>query len=222
MAYSLAEEDYLKAVYHLSTKQEECVSTNRIASYLNTKASSVTDMMQKLSEKKLVNYRKYQGVSLTKEGRKAAVSIIRKHRLWEVFLVEHLKFGWDEVHTLAEQLEHIRSDELTNRLDAFLAFPKADPHGDPIPDAKGNMQPQTAVALSEAKLNFTGVISGVSDTSPAFLKHLEQLSLTLGKQLQVEYIFEFDKSVQIQVKGQKKPVTLSHVVCAKILVSPTH
>lgn len=134
------EENYLKAIYHLGENGALNVSTNAIAEVMNTKASSVTDMVKKLSEKAYVNYKKYQGVTLTKEGQKVAISIIRKHRLWEVFLVEKLNFTWDEVHEVAEQLEHIKSDKLIRELDVFLEFPSHDPHGDPIPDQDGNFK----------------------------------------------------------------------------------
>ena len=131
-----AEENYLKTIFKLSEKEKDSVSTNAIAEELETKPSSVSDMLKKLSEKKLINYIKYQGVSLTPLGHRLAVHVIRKHRLWEVFLVSHLNFKWDEVHDIAEQLEHIKSKALVNRLDAFLNFPSYDPHGDPIPNQK--------------------------------------------------------------------------------------
>ena len=135
--FSQTEENYLKAIYSLSLKNEKLVSTNDIAKKLGTKASSVTDMLKKLADKKLVDYTKYHGTSLTKKGVKISLLIVRKHRLWETFLVEKLHFKWTEVHVLAEQLEHIKSEELTNRLEAFLEFPTHDPHGDPIPNKDG-------------------------------------------------------------------------------------
>src|SRR5690606_6707632 len=125
--------------YHLSLNSESGVSTNSIATAMDSKPSSVTDMVQKLAEKELVSYIKYQGVLLTNTGKKAAISIIRKHRLWEVFLVEKLNFSWDEVHDIAEQLEHINSEKLIDELDKFLEFPTEDPHGDPIPDKNGEL-----------------------------------------------------------------------------------
>src|SRR5690606_25078163 len=144
---SLSEENYLKSIFHLEQKNPAGVSTNALAEQLETKASSVTDMLKKLSDKKLVIYRKYQGVKLSKSGREIALSVIRKHRLWEVFLVEKLEFNWDEVHEVAEQLEHIRSEKLIRELDRFLDFPKRDPHGDPIPDSKGNLAVSDKVIL---------------------------------------------------------------------------
>jgi len=137
--FSQSEENYIKTIYHISTTSNKGISTNAIAKKLNTKASSVTDMIKKLSEKKVVVYKKYQGVNLTESGKKTAINIIRKHRLWEVFLVEKLNFSWDEVHEVAEQLEHIKSPKLIDELDAFLDFPKSDPHGTPIPDKNGNI-----------------------------------------------------------------------------------
>ncbi|MGB5928452.1 MAG: metal-dependent transcriptional regulator, partial [Cyclobacteriaceae bacterium] len=146
---SLAEENYLKAIYHLSTEDEGNVSTNAISETLNTKPASVSDMLRKLSGKELVSYRKYQGVSLTPSGRKVALQVIRKHRLWEVFLVDKLNFNWDEVHDVAEQLEHIQSPLLIHQLDEFLGHPAYDPHGDPIPDENGGFPEKEQSPLSE-------------------------------------------------------------------------
>ena len=138
--FSLSEENYLKSIYHLEAIHGKGISTNSIAKKLETKASSVTDMIKKLAEKEVLVYKKYQGVSLKTLGRKEAITIVRKHRLWEVFLVDKLNFSWDEVHDVAEQLEHIKSPKLIDELDVFLGFPKMDPHGDPIPDKEGNFQ----------------------------------------------------------------------------------
>ena len=146
---TLSEENYLKAIYHLGKLGGIAVSTNAIAEKIDTKASSVTDMLKKLADKNLVNYKKYQGVNLTEEGRLTAASVIRKHRLWEVFLVDKLNFSWDEVHDVAEQLEHIKSEKLINELDSFLAFPIEDPHGDPIPDREGNLNKSQKIFLSQ-------------------------------------------------------------------------
>jgi DtxR family Mn-dependent transcriptional regulator len=144
MENSFTEENYLKAIYKLSRKGDSGVSTNALAERMDTKASSATDMIKRLSTKKLVDHKKYQGVTLTEKGRKVAVDIIRKHRLWEVFLVEHLGFGWDEVHDVAEQMEHISSPLLVERLDRFLNHPKYDPHGGPIPDAEWQLSCSSA------------------------------------------------------------------------------
>ena len=136
---TFSEENYLKTIYHLTIISDSEISTNAIAEKMETKASSVTDMLKKLAEKDLVDYKKYQGVSLTEKGKLSAKMIVRKHRLWEVFLVEKLDFSWDEVHDIAEQLEHIKSEKLINKLDDFLGNPTEDPHGDPIPDKNGKL-----------------------------------------------------------------------------------
>src|SRR5580693_6558937 len=153
---TFTEENYLKAIYHLSL-QSESVSTNQIAASLNTKAASVTDMLKKLADKELINYTKYQGVTLTPQGEKIAVSIIRKHRLWEYFLVEKLNFKWDEVHDVAEELEHISSKELADRLDQFMGYPKYDPHGDPIPDSNGKLKTHELKPVSSLSINSNGI-----------------------------------------------------------------
>ncbi|MBV1888574.1 MAG: metal-dependent transcriptional regulator, partial [Urechidicola sp.] len=157
---SYTEENYLKAIFSLSIKNENAVSTNDIANKLNTKASSVTDMIKKLADKKLVDYKKYQGATLTKKGLKIAVSIVRNHRLWEVFLVEKLDFTWDKVHDLAEQLEHIKSEQLTEKLDTFLGHPTHDPHGDPIPDKDGKIDFGINETLSNLNEGITCVVVG--------------------------------------------------------------
>ena len=169
---SFTEENYLKAIFKLSMGSNKEVSTNAIAEQLDTKASSVTDMIKKLSDKKLVKYVKYKGVSLNEKGEEIAVSIIRNHRLWEVFLVEKLDFKWDEVHEFAEELEHIKSDKLTERLDTFLGFPKYDPHGDPIPDKDGNINRHKDITIANLKINDKGVIVGVKEHSKGYLKYL--------------------------------------------------
>ena len=174
------EENYLKAIYKLSDQGKTVVSTNSIAGSLHTKASSVTDMLKKLSEKKLINYEKYQGVTLTKAGAKIALKIIRKHRLWEVFLVDQLKFKWDEVHDIAEQLEHVVAPEMVNRLDKYLDFPKFDPHGDPIPDQNGVFSNRKEFSLADLKSDDRGIIVGVNDSSATFLQYLEKKKLVMG------------------------------------------
>ena len=168
--FSHSEENYLKVIYTIELTKSKNVSTTLIAKKIHTKASSVTDMLKKLADKKLVNYEKYKGVSLTKKGKSIAVNIVRKHRLWEVFLVNKLNYNWDEVHEMAEQLEHIKSDSLINRLDAFLNFPKHDPHGDPIPDENGNIALHKNVMLSFIEANNSCVVIGLKDSSSDFLK----------------------------------------------------
>ena len=212
---SITEENYLKAIYSLSI--DGAASTNAIAERLQTKASSVTDMAKKLADKNLVFYKKYQGVQLTKTGLAIALKIIRKHRLWEVFLVEKLNFKWDEVHDIAEQLEHINSVELTKRLDEFLGNPKFDPHGDLIPDAEGNMVIRNeAKLLSELQVKDHGNIVGVKDSDANFLQYLESQQLVLGTPITVTQFFDFDRSMIITTNG--RTLTLSHQVCKNLLI----
>lgn len=201
--YTLAEENYLKAIFHLQQEVKGEVPTNAIAETLKTKASSATDMVQKLADKKLLQYRKYKGTRLSKEGEKVAVKVIRKHRLWEVFLVDKLNFHWDEVHDIAEQLEHIQSDELVNRLDAFLDHPDYDPHGDPIPDKNGNIKSAEKKLLSELKKGNEGVLVGVRETSADFLRFLDKRKISIGTKIKVLGKEFFDGSMVIQVQREQ-------------------
>lgn len=197
---TLSEEDYIKAIYHLSQIDNKSVATNAIAEQMKTKPSSVTDMVKKLSEKSLVNYKKYQGVSLSEEGRLVALSIIRKHRLWEVFLVDKLNFSWDEVHEVAEQLEHIKSDALIDKLDAHLGFPKVDPHGDPIPTKEGTFKKSVKKLISELPISSEGVCVGVNDSSASFLKFLDKNKIALGDTFKILDREDFDGSVSISTR----------------------
>ena len=197
-----SEENYLKAIYHLGNQGQDAVSTNAIAQKMDTKASSVTDMIKKLADKKLADYIKYQGVSLSKEGRLAATSVIRKHRLWEVFLVDKLNFSWDEVHDVAEQLEHINSKKLTKELDAFLDFPTHDPHGDPIPDADGIIKPSEKIMLSKVGVDTSCVCVGVNDSSTSFLKYLDKHNIALGTPIKVISKEDFDESMQVAINSK--------------------
>ncbi|TLP71201.1 metal-dependent transcriptional regulator [Maribacter sp. ACAM166] len=197
---TLSEEDYIKAIYHLSQIDSKSVATNAIAEQMKTKPSSVTDMIKKLSKKSLVNYKKYQGVSLSEEGRMVALSIIRKHRLWEVFMVNKLNFSWDEVHVVAEQLEHIKSDTLIDRLDAHLGFPKVDPHGDPIPTKEGTFKKSVKKLISELPILSEGVCIGVNDSSAAFLKFLDKNKIALGDTFKILDREDFDGSVSISTR----------------------
>ena len=214
---SYTEENYLKSIYHLSLSNEESVSTNSIAAALNTKAASVTDMLKKLADKKLINYTKYQGVTLTEEGNGIAINIVRKQRLWEYFLVEKLNFKWDEVHELAEELEHITSVELVDRLDKFLNFPKYDPHGDPIPDNTGRIKKHELIPISALKDGDKGIIMGVREHTPVFLQYLEKMNLTIGKHIQLIEVVAFDASVILKVN--KETVSLSRDAAKNILVT---
>ena len=215
---SFTEENYLKIIYLLTERHNgNEVSTNQLAEHTQTKAASVSDMLRKLAEKNYINYRKYQGVTLTEAGEQIALGVIRKHRLWEVFLVEKLGFGWDEIHDIAEQLEHIDSKELTKRLDDFLENPKFDPHGDPIPDAKGKMPSVSYQKLSEIALNQSVVMMGVSVHSPAFLQHLDKQQITLGCDLKVLEISDFDKSYDLLLNDEIR-LFVSNEVARNLLV----
>jgi DtxR family Mn-dependent transcriptional regulator len=214
MTYS--EENYLKIIYHLSLISKTEINTNAIAQKMETKASSVTDMLKKLAEKELVSYQKYQGVSLTEKGIFAAKMIVRKHRLWEVFLVKKLQFSWDEVHEIAEELEHIQSDKLIDKLDEFLDFPSKDPHGDPIPDREGNVVKTEKQLLSEMEINMTGLCVGVKDSSTAFLQYLDKQKIALGTKIKLLAKESFDNSLTIQVDQSK--LIISHKIASNLFV----
>ena len=212
-----SEENYLKAIWKLNEAGEQNVSTNAIAAEVKTRAASVTDMLKKLADKKLIQYQRYQGVKLTSEGRRVALNIVRKHRLWEVFLVDKLDYGWDEVHEIAEQLEHITSENLTDRLDKFLEFPKFDPHGDPIPDKTGKLADAASVALASLKPGQHGVMTGVTEHSAVFLRYLDENSIGLGASISVEHINAFDQLLKIKVNN-KAMITVSQTAAKNILV----
>jgi DtxR family Mn-dependent transcriptional regulator len=213
---TFTEENYLKAIYHLSLKSGSA-STNQIATSLNTKAASVTDMLKKLADKELINYTKYQGVTLTEHGEKIAISIVRKHRLWEYFLVEKLNFKWDEVHDVAEELEHISSKELIDRLDDFMGNPKYDPHGDPIPDSNGKFKIHELKPVASLAVNQTGIIAGVRDHTTSFLQYLEKMQLTIGKKIKVTEINDYDHSVILQ--ADDKRTHISREVANNLLIA---
>lgn len=200
---TLSEEDYVKAIYHLGKSGMKPVSTNAIAEQMDTKPSSVTDMIRKLADKGLIHYKKYMGVSLTDIGTKTALALVRKHRLWEVFLVDKLDFSWDEVHDVAEQLEHIKSDKLIDQLDKHLGFPEVDPHGDPIPSKYGEFKKSVKKLLNEIPVGTSGVCVGVKDSSPPFLKFLDKNKIALGDTIQVLEKEEFDGSLRIKVRGNE-------------------
>lgn len=205
--FTLAEENYLKAIYHLESDNNNGVSTNSIAVKLNTQPSSVTDMVQKLADKKVLSYQKYKGSTLTKKGKLIAANVIRKHRLWEVFLVDKLNFHWDEVHEIAEQLEHIKSEELIKRLDAFLEHPDFDPHGDPIPDENGIIKPAEKKLLSELLKGQRGICVGVKESSSQFLQYLDTRNIGIGTTIKVIDKEEFDDSMTIQVGEVQLQIT---------------
>ncbi|MEX8547109.1 MAG: metal-dependent transcriptional regulator [Mucilaginibacter sp.] len=218
MDTSFTEENYLKAIYHLSADESKQVNTNQIAMVLNTKAASVTDMLKKLSGKNLINYERYQGVELTDSGKQIALKIIRKHRLWEYFLVEKLAFGWDEVHDLAEQLEHIQSPELVDRMDKFLGFPKYDPHGDPIPDQSGTIKCVEMKSVAALNAGDAGIISGIKEHSSSFLQYLEKMDLKIGKKILVEEVIPFDETVILRTENGGK-INISKAAAKHILIN---
>jgi DtxR family transcriptional regulator, Mn-dependent transcriptional regulator len=211
------EENYLKAIWKRSANSLEPVSTNAIAAHLSTTAASVTDMLRKLADKELIAYEKYKGVHLTDSGKRHAVELVRRHRLWEVFLVERLGFGWDEVHDLAEELEHLQSDKLTERLAAYLGNPRTDPHGDPIPDAEGNFEQSNAVLLATLSEQDSATIVGVDEHSSDFLQYLDKNNLTIGTKIKIETINAYDNSLIIRGKRNKK-ISISSKVAQNLLV----
>ena len=215
---SFTEENYLKTIYYLATRQAGEVSTNALAEMTATKAASVTDMLRKLADKQLIHYKKYQGVRLTEEGERLALQVIRRHRLWEVFLVEKLGFGWEAVHDIAEELEHVRSEELVSRLDTYLGCPQFDPHGDPIPTLAGDM-PQTGYRkLSDATAGENLRLMAVLEHSTEFLQHLDHSDLKLGSVVSVSEINAFDKSVLVAIESGRL-VFVSHEVAKNLLVN---
>jgi DtxR family transcriptional regulator, Mn-dependent transcriptional regulator len=203
--YSTSEENYIKAIFHLQT--DGMVTTNELSAELNTRPASVTDMMKKLRAKKLVHYRAYHGFRLTAEGNKVALIIIRRHRLWEYFLAEKLKFSWDEVHAVAEDLEHVSSKKLIDKLDEYLHFPRVDPHGDPIPDSNGRIEVSKQVCLTELPLNKAAFVAHVSDQSPEMLELLGHKKIGIGTKLEVKRKFSFDQSLEVKIRQQQ----LTHI-----------
>jgi DtxR family Mn-dependent transcriptional regulator len=214
---SFTEENYLKAIYHLSDGGAKSVLTNELAEAMSNKAASVTDMVQKLSAKELVSYEKYYGVKVTAKGKTSALLVIRKHRLWETFLVRKLAFTWDEVHEVADQLEHIHSIHLIDKLDEFLGFPKADPHGDPIPDGKGRIKILPQVELGQLKVGDHGVIAAVKDSDSNLLRYLDKISAHPGCKIKVLDKEHFDESMEIAIENKK--VYVSKEVSKNILVT---
>lgn len=216
MNFSIAEENYIKAIWRLQ-KDQRNVTTNELSDELQTKPASVTDMLKRLTEKKLLNYQPYYGVKLTADGKKLALSIIRRHRLWEFFLVNKLQFNWDEVHVIAEELEHVGSQELIDRLDQFLGYPKVDPHGDPIPDKTGKVLQLKQTRLSEWPLNETATVSGVDNQSAEMLELLRHNKISIGSKLELKRKFDFDGSVEIKM-GRQTAFTISKQVAQNLFV----
>jgi DtxR family Mn-dependent transcriptional regulator len=215
--HTLSEENHIKAIYKLRQNESGRASTNSLSTELGMKASSVTDMLRKLSEKELVLYEKYKGAKLSESGERLALLIVRKHRLWETFLVNKLNFGWDEVHDIAEQLEHIKSKELISRLDSYLGFPKIDPHGDPIPDELGNISSLDLSPLDSLEVGQYGAIGNITHHDRDFLHYLEQNKLLLGVSIAVEDRLDFDGSMGLLI-SDKTRVRVSKEVAEKILI----
>ena len=213
---TLTEENYLKAILSISLIEGGKVSTNAISKEIGTSAASVSDMIKKLQEKNLINYQKYQGLELSKEGKKKAINILRKHRLWETFLVNNLKFNWGEVHELAEQLEHIKSPELFDRLDSYLGFPKFDPHGEPIPSKKGIIPSRNTIPLNKLKLKTKGIVLGVTLDDKSFLDYLTQLKISIGTNIELLERISFDKSLSIKI--EEKIQHISNEVSKHLLI----
>ena len=200
MNLSKAEEDYIKAIYRLQ-QQSGQVNTNAVAQELHTKPASVTDMLKKLKLKKLLHYEPYQEFKLSAEGKKMALGIVRRHRLWEFFLVDKLRLGWDEVHDIAELLEHIGNQRLIDKLDEYLGFPETDPHGDPIPDVNGRMKVLPRISLSLLPLNTTAEVCSVGNQSTEMLELLQHLHIRIGTRLEVKRRFDFDGSAEIKIRN---------------------
>ena len=200
MHLSKAEEDYIKSIFRLQQESGQ-VNTSAVAQDLRTKPASVTDMLKKLKLKKLLHYEPYQEFKLSAEGRKTALGIVRRHRLWEYFLVEKLHLGWDEVHGIAEHLEHISDQRLIDKLDEFLGFPETDPHGEPIPDASGRMKVYPRISLASLPLNTPAEVCSVGNQSSEMLELLQHLRIRIGTRLEVKRRFDFDGSAEIKIRN---------------------
>ena len=212
---SLNEENYLKAIFHLIDK-DDTFTVNELSKMLNIKMPSVNSMMKKFSQKNWVIYESYKPIKITALGKKEAAHVVRKHRLTEMFLVEKMGFGWEVVHEIAEQLEHIHSEIFFDKMDELLNYPKVDPHGEPIPDKQGNIIQQNLTKLSECKAGNSAILSAVIDSSDEFLTYLNHRNLSLNSELKILEVEKFDQSMKIEFSG--KTETLSEMVCDKILV----
>ena len=218
MKFSISKENYLKTIFHLQT-EKETVTTNELAAALQTKPASITDMLKKLKKQRLLNYERYKGFKLNNEGKKVALQIIRKHRLWEYFLVNKLQFGWNEVHEMAEDLEHFSNKKLIDRLDAFLGYPKSDPHGDPIPDINGKFNRQKKqMPLLKLALNKPASVLAISPQTTEILELLQHKNILIGSKIMIKKKFSFDDSLEIKINN-KVTVTISATVAKNILVN---
>lgn len=217
MQLSATEENYLKVIYKIAQREKKSASTNTIAKYIGTAPASVTDMLKRLASKHLINYERYKGVTLTNTGSKEATQLIRRHRLWEVFLATKLRFSWESVHDIAEELEHIKSDELVSRLDAFLDYPKFDPHGDPIPNAQGKFTLRNQMPLIDVLPGNKVILLGVREHETSFLQYLNSLNIGLGTEFTIKALNHFDKSMNILINHTRETL-LSEKVCQILLV----
>lgn len=216
MNYTTSEENYLKAIFHLQGGDGN-VSTTEVAEKLQTKPASVTDMMKKLNAKKLLHYKPYHGFTLSAEGKRIALFIIRRHRLWEYFLSEKLHFEWNEVHSLAEELEHVSSRQLIDRLDKFLGYPQFDPHGDPIPDSKGKIRHISKISLLQLEFNQPAEVCQVTNQSDEMLELLRHKNIGIGTRVEVKKHFDFDHSIELKIKNAN--VTVSEQLAKNIFVT---
>ncbi|NQZ77742.1 MAG: metal-dependent transcriptional regulator [Ekhidna sp.] len=215
---SLAEENYLKAIYHLSENGNASVNTNSLAESVSTTPASATDMVKKLASKNLVGYQKYKGTTLLADGKREALTVIRKHRLWEVFLVEKLSFKWDEVHDIAEQLEHIKSPMLIKRLDQFLGYPTMDPHGDPIPNEAGEMKDIIKASISKIDVGSKGIVVAVENDDSLLLQHLNSVGIKIGSKIHIISRTDYDGSLSVSVDSGV-PQFISQTVADNIMIS---
>ena len=220
MNFSTSEENYIKSIYLLE-HLDSLVTTNDLAHQLKTKAASVTDMLKKLKTKKLVHYEPYHGFTLSEEGKKIALTIVRKHRLWEHFLVNKLQFGWDEVHAIAEELEHISSPTLIEKLDAYLSYPKFDPHGDPIPDVNGKMEVMKQIHLIDLEIDREAEVSAVGSQSTELLELLRHKNISIGTLLEIIRKFSFDNSIEIRI-NKTGIFSISHQLAQTLFVKPLY
>ena len=216
MNFTVSEENYIKSIYHLQ-QETGIVNTNSLASEMQTRPASVTDMLKKLKTKKILQYKRYKGFKLNDTGKKVALGVVRKHRLWEYFLVDKLGFEWDKVHPIAEELEHISSDELIKRLERFLGNPSFDPHGDPIPDSNGKIPVIKQVSLSALQVNKHVTVSSVSGQTQQMLEMLNHYHIGIGTKLHVIKRFEFDGSLEIKVV-KKAACIISEQVAKNVFV----
>lgn len=216
MNFSVSEENYIKNIYHLQ-QQSELVNTNSLAHELQTRPASVTDMLKKLQIKNLLDYEKYKGFRLSARGNKVAINIVRRHRLWEYFLVAKLGFEWDKVHAIAEELEHVSNQELIQKLDSFLNHPQTDPHGDPIPDGNGKMPVILQLNIADVAEKKKTMVSSVANQSPEMLELLNHYHINIGAEITIIRRFSFDGSVEIKV-GKHAACTISEAVAKNIFV----